>query len=703
MGRKKKDKQKYKLVIVESPTKAKTISKFLKKGYKVISCMGHLIDLPKSRMGVDLQNTFEPEYVTVRGKGKLLQEIKRYGKDSQAVYLASDEDREGEAIAYHLQKVLQERYKDLQVKRIIFHEITRDVIKQAIKNPQEVDYHKVDAQKARRVLDRIVGYSISPVLWEKVKKGLSAGRVQSVALNMICEREEEILNFKPQEYWSLDLEIKKQKQKKTFQASFATFKNERIKLTDKKTVDEILGHIKGNKAIINNIINSSRTRKPFPPFTTSKLQQTAAGRLNFSSAKTMIIAQRLYEGVNTGQDVTGLITYMRTDSVRVSQSALNDVRNFIAANFPDYKTDQPNFYKTSKKAQDAHEAIRPTSVYNTPEKMKNYLNKDEYKLYAIIWERFVASQMKPMRFKNVKINIAVGEAVFNLTGSVLEDKGFSAAYKVLKAESKSVKLPHFYEKEELDIVNFLPEQHFTSPPPRFSDASIVKIMEESGIGRPSTYAPTIERLIRKYYIKRVKRQLVPTVLGNIINRIMEKHFNKIINTNFTAEMENNLDQVADGEKNWNQVLNEFYPGFQQTMQQARENIKDMKNILDEPTNLTCPDCGKPLIKKLGKYGYFIACSGFPDCHHTESISLGDCPNPECKSGKIIARKTKKGRDFYGCTKYPACDFVCWDAPTDKKCPQCGNILFETGNKKRGYFYECMNKNCKYKKKQEESA
>lgn len=684
------------LVIVESPAKAKTINKYLGSSYKVVSCMGHLIDLPKSRMAVDVENGFEPDYITVRGKGKLLQEIKRLGGESKKVFLAPDNDREGEAIAFHLDKVLHDKYKDLEIKRIIFNEITKDVIKQAIQEPREIDLDKVYAQKARRVLDRIVGYNISPLLWEKIKKGLSAGRVQSVALNLICIREDEILNFNPEEYWTLDIGLKKAGQKKEFKSSFYSFQGEKVALKNKETVQNILKSIENEDAIVDKVIDSKRSRRSLAPYTTSKLQQESATRLSYSSSKTMMIAQRLYEGITIGKETTGLITYMRTDSVRVSDVALQEVREFIGKNYSDHLPDKANAYVTSKKAQDAHEAIRPTSVYRTPASLKDHLTNDEYKLYSIIWERFVSSQMKPMEFKNLRVEVKIGDAIFSLTGSLIVNEGFSTVYNILKTDSKSVKLPAFKEGEQLEKGDFLPEQHFTNPPPRFTDASIVKVMEESGIGRPSTYAPTINQLIKKYYVRRVKRQLVPTLLGQTVNTLMEENFSYLLDTSFTSTMEENLDKVADQEMEWSKILKDFYPNFITTINDARENIEEMKNLMDEHLDEDCPECGHKLVKRLGKYGYFIACTNFPACRYTSSISLGPCPKDGC-SGNIISRKTRRGREFYGCNKYPTCDFISWEPPTEKKCPKCEvNVLFETGNRKSGYFLECKSDNCNHK-------
>lgn len=688
-----------KLIIVESPAKAKTINRYLGNDYKVVSCMGHIIDLPKSRMAIDVENNFEPDYITVRGKGKILQEIKRYGKDCAHVFLAPDPDREGEAIAFHLNKILIEKYPHLKIQRVVFNEITKDVIKGAINDPREIDQALVNAQKGRRVLDRIVGYNISPLLWEKLKKGLSAGRVQSVALNLVCKREEEIEAFVPEEYWTLDLGVTKDTKKKEYDAPFFSYKDEKLDLKNKEIVDEIMKNIEGHKAIVEDVQDSKRSRKALPPYITSKLQQDSATRLGFSSAKTMMIAQRLYEGVSVGKEVTGLITYMRTDSVRTSDVAIAEVREYLGKLYGEYLPETPNLYKTNAKAQDAHEAIRPTSVYRTPDSIKDYLTRDEYKLYSIIWERFVSSQMKSMEFSNVKVVLKVNDSCFTLSGSVIIFDGFSKVFNTLKMDSKSVKLPVFEIGEVLDVTKILPEQHYTKPPARYSDASIVKTMEESGIGRPSTYAPTIERIIKKYYVRRVKRQLVPTMLGNLVNGLMEDNFQELLDINFTANMEEKLDKVAENELEWTTILHDFYPHFKETLEHARENIVNMKTILDEETDQICPLCGKNLLKKLGKFGFFLACSGFPDCRHTESLSLGTCPIDGC-GGKIIARKTKKGRDFYGCSKYPDCEFLSWDPPIDEKCPQCQNVLFETGSKKKGFSQECLNPKCGFKREVE---
>jgi DNA topoisomerase-1 len=654
-------------------------------------------------MAVDIEHGFEPQYITVRGKGKILQDIKRYGADSSEVFLAPDNDREGEAIAFHLQNVLRLKNANLPISRIVFNEITRDVIRESIRQPRELDMALVDAQKARRVLDRIVGYQISPILWEKVKKGLSAGRVQSVALALVCTREEEILNFNPVEYWTLTLHVQKDGHKKEYESDFYAFQGEKVELKVKADSDRILGHIAGKDAVVAEVVDSQRTRKPLPPYTTSKLQQEAANRLSFSSSKTMMIAQRLYEGVTIGKETTGLITYMRTDSVRVSEVALTEVRKFISETRPKQLPETPNVYATNAKAQDAHEAIRPTSVTFTPEKVKEHLSPEEYKIYSIIWERFVSSQMKPMVTSNVRVTLAVGEAQFTLTGSVVTDEGFAEVFNVLKSDSKSLHLPEFSQGETLTVAKAVPEQHFTQPPPRYTDASIVKIMEESGIGRPSTYAPTIERLIRKYYVQRTKRQLVPTQLGQAINGLMEQYFTAILDVNFTAEMEKKLDRVAESEIRWTQVLDEFWPDFHALLEHARVNMPEMKSLLAEPTEQVCPECAKMLMKRLGKFGYFLACSGFPACKYTESISLGPCVRPGCK-GKIIERKTRKGREFYGCSRYPACDFISWDKPAhDKNCPKCQSLLFETGSRKNGFFLECKREDCGHKEPLSEAA
>ncbi|MFW5860986.1 MAG: type I DNA topoisomerase [Spirochaetota bacterium] len=679
------------LVIVESPTKAKTINKYLGNDYEITSSMGHLIDLPKSRLAVDVDNGFSPEYITIRGKAKVLNELKRKAGSAGRVLLATDPDREGEAIAWHLNNALKQRNDDIQ--RIVFNEITQDAIKDAVNNPRKIDEDLVNAQQARRILDRIVGYNISPILWKKVKKGLSAGRVQSVALRVICEREKEIDEFIPEEYWSLDALFKVKK--KEFTASFITIDGEKKTLRSQDEVDTVIDRVKGRDFIINSLQKKERKRKAPAPYITSKLQQDAANRLGFTSGKTMMVAQQLYEGVNiTGEGPVGLITYMRTDSTRVSPGALTMAREYIGSNFSsEYLPEKPNFYTNKKGAQDAHEAIRPTGVMRTPESIKADLTRDQFRLYQLIWKRFVSSQMTPERSEIVTAILECNGVEFRASGSTVLFKGFTALYKDDK--SKRQILPELSEGDVLRPENFNPEQHFTTPPPRYNDASLVKFLEESGIGRPSTYAPTINTLIKRYYVVRHGRQLVPTVLGKLVNSLIVEYFSDLVSIDFTATMEENLDQVEEAKSDWKNMLQEFYTPFKATIDHAEHAMEEMKGILDEETDLVCEKCGRPMVKKLGRYGFFLACSGFPECRNSKSLPLGKCPREDC-DGDVVKRSSKKGRPFYACSNYPECEFISRDSPSDKPCPKCGKLLFIKKLGKRGEMLVCLNESCDYK-------
>ena len=681
------------LVIVESPTKAHTIEKYLGPGYIVRASVGHLIDLPKSRMAIDVENGFQPEYITVRGKAKLLKELQKEAKKSESVLLASDNDREGEAIAWHLNNALKDKTK-AKINRIVFNEITPKAITEAVKNPGEIVEAKVNAQKARRVLDRLVGYNLSPLLWSKVKNGLSAGRVQSVALRLICEREKEVEDFLPEEYWSLDADFVKGKSK--FSAQLVKYAGEKPELKSEDEVKKIIEKIKSSECKVATKKTTEKTVRPKPPFTTSKLQQDAANKLGFTSRKTMQIAQQLYEGIQIGSNHVGLITYMRTDSVRISETALADVRDFLSKNYPSELPEQPIHYAVGKSAQDAHEGIRPTYVSYTPESIKENLTHDQFKLYSIIWERFVSSQMNNAKMETTSIEINADEATFRVSASKIVEKGFYKVIKLLASkEEKTSALPSLKEGETVDVDNFHPEQHFTQGPARYTDASIVKMLEEKGIGRPSTYATIISTLLDRYYVTRSNKQLVPTQLGRMINKILVENFPAVINEEFTAKIETELDQVEADELVWNEVIGKFYSPFKKNVDDVMEHQESIKGFLDEKTDEVCDKCGKPMLKKLGRFGFFLACSGFPECHNTKSIPLAKCPCKDC-NGDIVERKTKgRGKSFFGCTNYPKCTFISHFKPIDQYCPKCGWFLVEKYDKKNGAYKSCINPDCDY--------
>ena len=681
------------LVIVESPTKAHTIEKYLGPGYIVRASVGHLIDLPKSRMAIDVENGFQPEYITVRGKAKLLKELQKEAKKSEAVLLASDNDREGEAIAWHLNNALKDKTK-AKINRIVFNEITPKAITEAVKNPGEIVEAKVNAQKARRVLDRLVGYNLSPLLWSKVKNGLSAGRVQSVALRLICEREKEVEEFLPEEYWSLDADFVKGKSK--FSAQLVKYAGEKPELKSEDEVKKIIEKIKSSECKVATKKTTEKTVRPKPPFTTSKLQQDAANKLGFTSRKTMQIAQQLYEGIQIGSNHVGLITYMRTDSVRISETALADVRDFLSKNYPSELPEQPIHYAVGKSAQDAHEGIRPTYVSYTPESIKENLTHDQFKLYSIIWERFVSSQMNNAKMETTSIEINADEATFRVSASKIVEKGFYKVIKLLASkEEKTSALPSLKEGETVNVDNFHPEQHFTQGPARYTDASIVKMLEEKGIGRPSTYATIISTLLDRYYVTRSNKQLVPTQLGRMINKILVENFPAVINEEFTAKIETELDQVEADELVWNEVIGKFYSPFKKNVDDVMEHQESIKGFLDEKTDEVCDKCGKPMLKKLGRFGFFLACSGFPECHNTKSIPLAKCPCKDC-NGDIVERKTKgRGKSFFGCTNYPKCTFISHFKPIDQYCPKCGWFLVEKYDKKNGAYKSCINPDCDY--------
>jgi DNA topoisomerase-1 len=684
------------LVIVESPAKAKTIEKYLGSSYTVKASMGHLIDLPKSRLAIDVENNFEPEYITVRGRAKLLKELQGDAKKAGTVLLASDNDREGEAIAWHLRNAISAKTDKVPIQRIAFNEITPGAIRDAVANPSTIDEAKVNAQKARRILDRLVGYNLSPLLWKKVKNGLSAGRVQSVALRLICEREKEVESFVPEEYWTLDADFKAGKS--SYTAQLVSWNGEKPELKNEGAVLSIIDTVKNSECFVSETREIEKNVKPKPPFTTSQLQQTAANRLGFTSRKTMQIAQQLYEGINLQSSRVGLITYMRTDSVRISKSAQEEARKWIGENYPAELPDHAQEYSVGKKAQDAHEAIRPTYISYTPDSVKEYLAKDQLKLYTIIWERFVSSQMKSAKTRTVSIDISVSSGtqcgIFRISGTKVIEKGFYRVMKLLASkDEKGSSYPSLKKGDKVKVEQFRPEQHFTQGPARFTDASIVKTLEEKGIGRPSTYVPIISVLLDRYYVVRSNKQLVPTVLGRMISDLLVENFPQVVDAGFTASMETMLDEVEDSQRSWPDMIREFWDPFKYRVDEVGKTLESFKGALDEETDYVCEKCGRKLVKKLGRFGFFLACPGFPECKNTKSIPLAKCP--KC-SGDIVSRKTKgRGKEFYGCTRYPECDFISHFKPINQNCPKCGQFLVEKYDKKNGSHKACINPECDF--------
>ena len=666
-------KPKKKLVIVESPSKAKTIGKFLGRSYKVVASLGHVRDLPKSRMGVDIENDYQPDYISIRGKGDVIKELRKDAKNAKAVYLASDPDREGEAIAWHVSNIL--KLDDSEKNRVTFNEITKDAVKEAFNEPRTINMDLVDAQQARRVLDRLVGYSISPILWKKVKKGLSAGRVQSVALNLIIQRENEIRNFKPEEYWTIDAEFKHNREK--FKAAFFGENGKKVSLKNNDDVQRILGKLDKNKEFaITKVTKRERKRQPQPPFTTSTMQQDANRRLNFRTRKTMMTAQMLYEGIDIKQGApVGLITYMRTDSTRIASIAKHEVSKFIHEEYGgEYAAVKPIKGKLPEGAQDAHEAIRPTSVFRTPAKMKPYLTNDQYKLYSLIWSRFVASQMTPEVIDTMNVNLQQNNVDFRASGSKVKFAGFTKVYK--RGKEKDNLLPELKEGDNAQMISDDPAQHFTQPPARYTEAALIKKLEEDGVGRPSTYAPTLDTIQRRYYVRLVSRHFEPTELGEIVNTIIEKQFPDIVNAKFTADVEDKLDQIEEGKQNWVRVVDSFYQPFSKEVSTAESEVAKIE-MKDELAGMDCDICGAPMVVKMGRYGKFYACSRFPECRNTKAIVKDTgIPCPKCGQGTVVERKSKKNRVFYGCSRYPDCDFVSWDKPIGRNCPKDGYFLVE---------------------------
>ncbi|ACT02098.1 type I DNA topoisomerase [Paenibacillus sp. JDR-2] len=682
------------LVIVESPAKAKTIGKYLGSKYIVKASMGHIRDLPKSQTGVEVENGFQPKYITIRGKGSVLKELKDASKKVKHVFLAADPDREGEAIAWHLAHYLE--LDETDTCRVVFNEITKQAVKDAFKTPRKINMDLVNAQQARRILDRLVGYKISPLLWKKVKKGLSAGRVQSVCVKLIIDRENEIDAFIPEEYWSITAKLTQQGV--PFEAKYHSIKGEKRELHNEEEMQAILAALSGNQFKVAEVKEKERLRNPAPPFITSSLQQEAARKLGFRASKTMSVAQQLYEGVELGKEGTvGLITYMRTDSTRISPVAQEEAKEYIEGKYgPSFYPEQPRVYtKKNSNAQDAHEAIRPTSTLRDPESMKPFLSRDQFRLYKLVWERFVSSQMASAVLDTMTVDLASGDVTFRASGSKIKFAGFMKVYVEGNddgTEEEHKFLPPFAIGDVVTSDSIEPKQHFTQPPPRYSEARLVKTLEELGIGRPSTYAPTLETIQKRGYVAIEEKKFIPTELGDLVNQLMEEFFPEILDSEFTAKMETDLDHVEDGMEDWVRVLSQFYESFEKRLEVAEEEMKEVE-IQDEVSDEICEKCGRHMVYKMGRFGKFLACSGFPDCRNTKPIvkDIGvTCP--KCGEGKIIERRSKKGRIFYGCDTYPACDYVSWDKPTNKPCPNCDSMLVEKRNRS-GAKLQCPN--CDY--------
>ncbi len=687
------------LVILESPSKAKTVKKYLGAGYDVIASTGHIIDLPKSKLGVDVENDFTPQYVNMKDKSDVIKELKKHAKSSETIYLATDPDREGEAIAWHLSHLLN--ISENAPVRVTFNEITKSGVQYGMSHPRTINTNVVDAQQARRVLDRIVGYKLSPFLWKKVRRGLSAGRVQSVAVRIIVDRENEIRSFKTQEYWSIDAKLLAASSKKAFAAKLTEVDGQKAEIADKAQADDILKRLENAEYVVSALKRSQRKKQPAPPFTTSTLQQEASRRLSFQARRTMKAAQELYEGVDVeGVGAVGLITYMRTDSLRISDEAKTAAAGLIKELYgAEYLPETPRNFKSKNNAQDAHEAIRPTDVTLTPEKVKSSLSGDQYKLYRLIWERFMASQMQNAVMDTVSADITAAGCLFKASGYSVKFDGFTKLYEESREgeDSQSGMLPKLDKGEKLKPEEVLGHQHFTQPPARYNEASLIKTLEENGIGRPSTYAPTISTILDRHYVEReTGNQLKPTALGEVITELLKDHFNNIVDVKFTAKMESDLDDIENGERNWVDTMRRFYGGFSKTLEKAEQDMEGKRvKVPDEQTDIVCEECGKPMVIKIGPYGKFLGCSGFPDCKFTKKIVVetkGSCP----KCGKkMLAKKSKKGKPFYGCEDYKNCNFMTWDLPIDEKCPECGASMFKkTG--RQGMIY-CAKEGCGYKR------
>lgn len=740
------------LVVVESPAKVKTLQKFLGNDYIIKASVGHIKDLPEDELGVDIENEFQPQYVTISGKGKVIREIKKASKEVKNIYLGPDPDREGEAIAWHIAEEIGDEGKNIY--RVLFNEITKKAVMEAIKNPGKLQPSKYEAQQARRILDRLVGYQVSPLLWEKVRQGLSAGRVQSVAVRIICEREREIQNFVPEEYWSIIATLRGHDPDLPFDAKLTKWKGKKVKIANESEAMAIKKILEKASYSILKIVEQERKRNPLPPFITSRLQQEAFRKLSFSAQKTMRIAQRLYEGVEIGEiGMVGLITYMRTDSTRIANEAIHQARSWIRGRFGDsYLPPKPNVYKSPKGAQEAHEAIRPTSMDLDPDKIKPYLDKDQWALYKLIWDRFVASQMTPSIFLHTTIEIKADDAIFTATGSVSVFNGFMALYvesednSLTKEnhdedEGREIKLPKLSEGEVLELLGLIPKQHFTQPPYRFSEATLIKELEEKGIGRPSTYATILSTIKEKGYVRLERGRFVPTELGFVVNDLLVVNFPDIFDVAFTAQMEENLDKIEEEKKGWIETLQEFYQPFKKDLEMAKVSMRDVKKEII-PTDLICERCGSKMVKRWGKRGYFLACSSYPKCRFTMEVDGNEGPReevgalceecgsplvvrngkfgrflacstyPACKftkpfetgvrcpeercDGMIVEKKTRKGKTFYSCTNYPQCTFALWDKPVNERCPQCDYPFLVEKQGKGGTYLRCPNKECGYR-------
>jgi len=688
------------LLIVESPAKSKTIKKYLGSNYIVRATMGHVRDLPKSSMGVDISNDFEPSYLTIRGKGDVMKALKKDVKSVDKVILATDPDREGEAISWHIMQALE--LPEETTTRVVFNEITKDAVKTAIKNPRKINLNLVDAQQARRVLDRVVGYSISPLLWRKVKKGLSAGRVQSVATKLICDREEEILAFEAKEYWSLDASFTNPPSKKKFTAKFYGDRKGKIELESEKQTLKIVEALKDAEYIAEDVKKSAKKRQPLPPFITSTLQQEAAKKYGYTPTKTMMIAQQLYEGVDVkGYGTVGLITYMRTDSVRVADEAIESARKYVNERWgQEYLPRSPRIFKNKKNAQDAHEAIRPSSVEIVPEKVKDSLASEQYKVYKLIWERFVASQMAPADIEQTSVTVAAGNYIFKAAGSQVTFPGFTSIYEEISEsdEKNEQSLPTINSGDKFNLKLLEPKQHFTQPPARYTEASLIRTLEELGIGRPSTYAPTVSTILARNYILKEKKQLYPTELGVVVTDLMKENFKNIVDVEFTADMETRLDEVEEGKLEWKNIIREFYGPFKKELEAADKSVEHVQLTLQE-SDVVCEMCGKTMVYRDGKFGKFLACPGFPSCRNTKPIieEIGvNCP--KC-GGSLVVRRSRKGVRYFGCINAPTCDFMSWDEPTNETCPTCGSMLMNRSIKGRILKNNkvCLNKDCGFNK------
>ncbi|MCR4434507.1 MAG: type I DNA topoisomerase [Clostridiales bacterium] len=688
------------LVIVESPAKAKTIGKFLGKGYTIVASMGHVRDLPKSQMGVDIENNFEPKYITIRGKGDLISKLKKKAKSADKVYLATDPDREGEAISWHLANLLN--IGENEKCRITFNEITKNAVKNAIKSPREIDRDLVDAQQARRILDRIVGYKISPILWKKVRKGLSAGRVQSVAARLICDREEEIEKFVPEEYWTIEAKLVQKKTKASFDAKFYGTATEKIDLKNEEQVQTILKEIEKDTYTVKKVKTGEKRKSPAPPFITSTLQQEASRKLGFTTKKTMMVAQQLYEGIEVkGQGPLGLITYIRTDSTRISSEAQQEARAFIKNKYGEkYVPEEVRVYKNKSASQDAHEAIRPTHITLEPESIRESLSNEQFKLYKLVWDRFVASQMASAVYDTVAVDIGVSKYLFKANGSKIKFPGFIVVYiegRDEETEDGNENIPVLMEGEVLGLKKLDSKQHFTQPPPRYTEATLVKALEEKGIGRPSTYAPTITTILARGYVEKEKKFLIPTELGKIVTDIMKNYFKDIVDVKFTAQLEDKLDGIEEGDKKWVEVMKDFYGPFMDVLQEADSKIGHVE-VPDEVTDIKCEKCGRNMVIKNGRFGKFLACPGFPECRNARPIlEEAGVHCPKC-GGKVLIKKTKKGRKYLGCENNPTCSFMTWDKPTKESCPNCGNFLVRKLSGEKALL-KCSNDSCQYSRRQ----